>query len=74
MSPMKINPVDLWNRFARERRDAAAAEGDYWLSKAQAYSRALDARWAEGDDETRDYLVRLFAGRSIGSEIGRAHV
>lgn len=64
---MKINPVDLWNRFARARRHAAAAEGDYWLEKAEAYSRRFDQRWAEGDDETRDYLVRLFAGRSIGS-------
>lgn len=60
-----MHPVDLWNRFARERRNAAAAEGDYWLSKAQAYSRALDARWAEGKDETRDSLARLFADRTI---------
>ena len=60
-----MHPVDLWNRFACERRDAAAAEGDYWLSKAQAYSRALDARWAEGKDETRDSLARLFADRTI---------
>lgn len=62
-----MHPVDLWNRFARARRRAAAAEGDYWLEKAEAYSRRFDQRWAEGDDETRDYLVRLFAGRSIGS-------
>ena len=53
-----MHPVDLWNRFARARRHAAAAEGDYWLEKAQAYSRALDARWAEGKDETRDSLMQ----------------
>lgn len=62
-----INAIDVWNRFARERRGAASAEGDYWLSKAKDYSRLIDRRWAEGDDETRAFLKRLFADRSLRS-------
>lgn len=60
-----MNAIEIWNRFARERREAGIAEGDYWLSKAKDYSRQLDQRWAEGSDETREYLARLCADDSI---------
>lgn len=61
------NAIEVWNRFARERRDAALAEGDYWVSKAKDYSKTMDRRWAEGEDETRAFLARLVSDRSIRS-------
>lgn len=50
--------IERWNRDARERRKRSIAEGDFWAEKARAFSRRVDDRWEEGEDELHR-LIRL---------------
>lgn len=56
-----MDEVERWNRFAAKRRAAARAEGDYWQSRARAYSDRVESRWADVYDSTRTLLSERLA-------------
>lgn len=58
----KMSAIERWNRDARERRKRSLAEGDFWAEKARSFSRRIDERWREGEDEMHRLIRLLVSG------------
>lgn len=57
-----LSAMERWNRDARERRKRSIAEGDFWAKKARAFSKRVDDRWEEGEDELHRLIRFLMNG------------